>query len=142
MYLMVDVAMNFMAYNADSTGVDYTQAYPFDSATYYHTPCSIDDSVETTVTECWEMTSGVSLADLRTEDTAVRTLWKEWITDLVATYSIDGLRLDSTKHIEQDFWEEFIAAAGVFATGEILDGNPSTFPSWIQDVPGFVNYPL
>lgn len=142
MYLMVDVATNFMAYNADSAAVDYTQVAPFNSADYYHEPCSIDDSVETTVIECWEMTSGVSLADLRTEDEDVRAIWKAWITDLVATYSIDGLRLDSTKHVEPAFWEEFNGAAGVFATGEILDGNPNTFPEWIQDVPGFANYPL
>ncbi|CAN8105939.1 unnamed protein product [Discula destructiva] len=142
MYLMVDVAMNFMAFNAESTAVDYAQVTPFNSASYYHDACSIDDSIESTVIDCWEQTSGVSLADLRTEDTDVRTIWKEWITDLVATYNIDGLRLDSTKHVEPDFWEEFLAAAGVFATGEILDGNPSTYPEWIQDVPGFVNYPL
>lgn len=142
MYLMVDVVVNFMAYNADSGAVDYTQVTPFNSADYYHDACTIDDSVDTTVVECWEGMSGVSLADLRTEDEDVRTVWKEWVADLVETYSIDGLRLDSTKHVETDFWEEFIASAGVFATGEILDGDPSTYPDWIADVPGFVNYPL
>lgn len=142
MYLMVDVAVNFMAYNADMGAVDFSQATPFNSANYYHDKCTIDDSVESTVLECWEQTSGVSLADLRTEDDDVRTVWKAWIADLVETYGIDGLRLDSTKHVEADFWEEFVAAAGVFATGEILDGDPATYPNWVADVPGFVNYPL
>lgn len=136
MYLMIDVVTNDMAFPADMDAVDYSQVIPFNSSSYYHTPCAIDDADAESVVVCWEGTVGVSLGDLRTEDTEVRTIWKEWIADIITKYGIDGLRLDTTKHVEQDFWEEFLASAGVFAIGEILDGNPSTYPEWIQDVPG------
>lgn len=141
MYLMIDVVTNHMAFPADMGSCDYTQATPFNSASYYHDPCTINDDEPETVIKCWEGTSGVSLADLRTEDSNVRDIWKSWIADLVTKYSIDGLRLDTTKHVEKDFWEEFLASAGVFGTGEILNGDPNTFPEWVSDVPGFVNYP-
>jgi alpha-amylase len=141
MYLMIDVVTNHMAFPADMSSCDYTQATPFNSASYYHDPCVINDDDPETVIKCWEGTSGVSLADLRTEDANVRDIWNSWIADLVTKYKIDGLRLDTTKHVEKDFWEEFLASAGVFGTGEILNGDPKTFPAWVSDVPGFVNYP-
>lgn len=141
MYLMIDVVTNHMAFSGSPDECDYGLAHPFNSSSYYHPSCTIDDNDADSVVVCWEGTTGVSLADLRTEDADVRQLWKDWIKGIVSKYEIDGLRLDTTKHVEKGFWEEFLAEAGVFGTGEILNGDPSTFPSWIADVPGFVNYP-
>ena len=41
----------------------------------------------------------VSLPDLKTDDPKVRKVLNAWISDLVADYGIDGLRLDAAKHL-------------------------------------------
>jgi len=45
-----------------------------------------------------------------------------WIEGLVKTYGIDGLRIDTVKHVRMDFWPAFAKAAGVFTMGEVLSG--------------------
>jgi alpha-amylase len=52
----------------------------------------------------------VSLPDLRTEDSAISSIWNSWITDLVANYSIDGLRLDSAQQVNNEFFTPFQSA--------------------------------
>jgi alpha-amylase len=39
-------------------------------------------------------------------------------------YSIDGLRIDTVKHIERGFWPGFTSAAGIYNIGEMFDGDP------------------
>ena len=58
-------------------------------------------------------------------------LYKQWITD----YDIDGYRLDTAKHVNDEFWQRFAPAIlahaqslgktdfGLF--GEVFDGNPA-----------------
>lgn len=41
---------------------------------------------------------------------------------LVQEFSVDGLRVDTVKHVRKSFWPGFEAAAGVFCTGEVLHG--------------------
>lgn len=48
----------------------------------------------TSNTKCWEETETVSLPDLATEDSNVLSMWETWIEQLVANYTIDGLRVD------------------------------------------------
>ena len=65
-------------------------------------------------------------------------IYNTWIGD----YGIDGFRIDTAKHVNNEFWQEFSPAilrhahrAGVknfFAFGEVFDSNPeylSTFPT-------------
>jgi alpha-amylase len=40
-------------------------------------------------------------------------MWESWITSLVSTYSIDGLRLDSAMQVDQAFWPPF-QSAGIY----------------------------
>lgn len=74
---------------------------------YYHPFCLIDYNNATSVTNCWEGDNIVSLPDLRTEDTDVLDTWKSWITDLVAEYKIDGLRVDSAQQVDGAFFPPF-----------------------------------
>lgn len=39
------------------------------------------------VQDCWEGDTIVSLPDLNTTETAVRTIWYDWVADLVSNYS-------------------------------------------------------
>ncbi|MDG5496680.1 alpha-amylase family glycosyl hydrolase [Niveispirillum sp. BGYR6] len=73
------------------------------------------------------------LDDLRTEDPVVAEglikIYKHWI----GTYRIDGLRLDTAKHVNPDFWHRFVPEITTFAQeqgiadftifGEVADRN-------------------
>lgn len=145
---MIDVVVNHMsppgANNASFHSEDYT---PFNSSKFYHAACGIDDSNKTSVEVCWQgsLEQGNALADLRTEDASVRNVWKKWIKHIVTKYKADGIRIDSLKHVEKDFYPGFMQAAGVFAVGEMLDGDSSNYPEWLQpnvSVDALLNYPM
>lgn len=140
MYLMVDIVTNHMAYNGAPAKVKYTTLNPFNDVSYYHPHCQLDYSNHTSTQNCWMGDTTVSLPDLKTEDTAVQNGFNTWIAQLVANYSIDGLRLDSAMQVNQAFWPGFIKASGVYAVGEVLDGNPNTLCAWQNYMPGTLNY--
>jgi alpha-amylase len=66
----------------------------------------------------------------------------DWIRELVSNYSIDGLRLDTTINIEPDFFPDFVDAAGVFATGETMDGDNRFVCRWADTIGSILNYPI
>ncbi|KAK0703832.1 glycoside hydrolase family 13 protein [Lasiosphaeria miniovina] len=141
MALMVDVVTNHMAYKGCGSCVNYSIFTPFSSASYFHPFCFIDYSNQTSVEVCWQGTNTVSLPDLRTESDDVRLVWNNWIAGLVSTYSIDGLRIDSVKHVEQSFWSGFMAAAGVYAVGEVFSGDPAYTAPYQKYIDGVLDYP-
>ncbi|KAF3010469.1 hypothetical protein E8E14_005005 [Neopestalotiopsis sp. 37M] len=142
MYLMVDVVTNHMGSPNAGSSVDYSIYTPFNQQSEYHTPCDIDYNSETSIEQCWEVTGAPSLPDLRTEDDDIRSTWNAWITPLIAKYGIDGLRMDSTKHVEKSFWPGWCDASGVYNMGEVYNGDPSVFPDWLNYIDGLENYPL
>ncbi|KAJ4388641.1 hypothetical protein N0V93_006100 [Gnomoniopsis smithogilvyi] len=143
MYLMVDVVVNHMGPAGTSLNyTNYKTFKPFDSPKYYHKPCLIDDANSTSVVYCRVHDDYVSLPDLRTEDTYIRDAFQTWIQDLVYTYGIDGIRIDTVKHVEKSFFPDFIQASGVFGLAEIFDGDPASYPDWSSYVPGAFNYPV
>jgi alpha-amylase len=82
------------------------------------------------------------LVDLKTEDSAVADVWYKWIGDLVSNYSIDGLRIDTVKHVDKAFWPDFEAAAGVYAVGEVFNGDPTYTCAYQNVLSGVLNYPM
>ncbi len=126
MYLMVDVVTNHMGYLGCGTCVDYSVFTPFDSVrilpfnfmlvadlnkeSFFHPFCLIDYSNATSILVCWEGDNTVSLPDLRTEDADVLDTFETWITNLVSTYSIDGLRVDSAQQVNSAFFPPFQTA--------------------------------
>jgi alpha-amylase len=141
---MVDIVTNHMGYNGCGNCVDYSRFKPFNSLSYFHQYCAIDFSNEysPTLQTCWQGDNTVSLPDLRTEDAAVRAIWKDWIAQIVSKYNIDGLRIDSAKHIEKDFHRFFEDAAGVYTIGEVLNGDPAYALDYQRHMSGIFNYPL
>ena len=133
MYLLVDVVINDMAYAipgkgpATGTGqlgpgavTDFSQFTPFNQAEYYHPLCNITNwGNATNYQGCWFSTQYVALPDLDTESEAVIAMSGDWIKSLVANYSIDGLRIDAAKHVDEAFLPLFVQAAGVWAFGEV-----------------------
>ncbi|KAF4547884.1 Alpha-amylase A type-1/2-like protein [Elsinoe fawcettii] len=141
MYLMVDVVPNHMGYVGCGTCVNYGTLAPFNSASYYHSYCTINYSQQNTVEQCWLGSNTVSLPDIRTEDTNVRNILNGWIRGLVSNYSIDGIRIDTAAHIEKSFYPGFESAAGVYAVGEVFNGDPSYTCPYQEVMSGVLNYP-
>lgn len=122
MYLMVDVVVNHFGPVNPSTS--YGSFNPFNQASYFHPYCLITDyNNQTDVEQCWLGDSSVALADVNTENPSVPATLYTWIQSLVKTYNIDGLRIDTLKHIRKDFWPEFAASSGVYTVGEVYDGD-------------------
>jgi alpha-amylase len=135
--------LTFAGYAGDPEDVDYSVFNPFDNSKYYHSYCAMDaDTNQTTVETCWLGDDTVALADLRTEDEAVRDMFGEWIRGLVSNYSIDGLRIDTAVNVEPKFYPDFLKAANVFATGETMDGDNSFVCEWADAIGSVLNYPV
>lgn len=124
---MVDVVVNHFAANSAPQNVDYSQFNPFNSASYFHPYCPIDFNNATSVVKCWLGDTVVPLPDVKTEDSGVRSTYNSWIANLVSTYGIDGLRMDTTLEVEKDFWPGFSSAAGVYLVGEVRRNRASSY---------------
>lgn len=149
MYLMVDVVINDMAQAANGSStdeapdIDWSQLIPFNEEEYYHPFCAITDSNDPENSKrCWLDTEVVALPDLKTEDEKVVSMIQDWVKGLVGNYSIDGLRVDAAKHMDDAYLTSFSDAAGVFTMGEVSAENTNAVCEYQQSLPGLLNYPL
>ncbi|KAJ5491759.1 Acid alpha-amylase [Penicillium diatomitis] len=143
MYLMVDVVANHMGYAGAGNTVDYSVFQPFSSSSYFHPYCLISDySNQTNVEDCWLGDTTVSLPDLDTTQSSVQTIWYDWVHSLVSNYSIDGLRIDTVKHVQKSFWPGYQSAAGVYCVGEVFSGDPAYTCPYQNYLDGVLNYPI
>ncbi|KAF1979233.1 alpha-amylase [Bimuria novae-zelandiae CBS 107.79] len=133
-YVMVDVVANHMGQGAISAN----RPEPLDQQSSYHSPCAIDYSSQASVENC----EIANLPDVNTQDSNIRSLYQTWISWLVNEYQFDGVRIDTVKHVEKDFWKPFSAAAGVYSIGEVFDGNPSYVAGYAGTMSGLLNYPI
>ncbi|OAQ60506.1 alpha-amylase A type-3 precursor [Pochonia chlamydosporia 170] len=134
MYVMIDVVANHMG----PSPLADRQPSPLNEASSYHTPCQIDYSNQTSVENCQIS----NLPDLDTQSSTVRTLYQDWIKWLIKEYAFDGVRIDTVKHVEHDFWTGFTSAAGVYTIGEVFDGDPSYVAGYANSMSGLLNYPV
>ncbi|KAJ5105270.1 hypothetical protein NUU61_002617 [Penicillium alfredii] len=143
MYLMVDVVANHMGYAGSGDNVDYSVFKPFDSQKYFHPYCKVSNyDNQTEVQDCWLGDSTVALADLNTEREDVKKMWYDWVKSLVSKYSIDGLRIDTVRHVQKDFWPDFNKAAGVYCVGEVFEGDADYTCPYQKVMDGVLNYPI
>lgn len=143
MYLMVDVVANHMGYAGPGNSVDHSVFNPFNKQEYFHPYCEItnyDD--QSNVEDCWLGDTIVSLPDLNTTRSDVEDIWYSWVRALVSNYSVDGLRIDTVKHVQKDFWPGYNDAAGVYCVGEVFDGDPSDTCDYQNYLDGVLNYPM
>ncbi|KAH9829513.1 Glycoside hydrolase family 13 protein, partial [Teratosphaeria destructans] len=145
MYLMLDIVVNHNGFIGSPSDVDYSSFNPFNSESQYHPYCTIDysdTSNATNIEQCWMGDTTVPLADLRTEDSDVASGYQTWVSQLVANYSIDGIRMDSMMEVDTDFWSGFSGAAGVYIVGEVDNSDISYVCGFQQYLPGVLNYGL
>ena len=138
MALMVDVVVNH--FGSPQT-VDFSKYVPFNDGSFFHAERFITNFEDQNLVETgWVGNSSVPLPDLDTENEVVIATLHQWVSNLVQTFRIDGLRLDTVKHVRKDFWPAFVQSAGVFAMGEVLSGNPKYLASYQQYTGGLLDY--
>ncbi|RDW80923.1 hypothetical protein BP5796_05621 [Coleophoma crateriformis] len=149
MYLMVDVVINDMAIPVpqnmtDTTVIDYSVFNPYNDAKYFHKFCPITNYENTTdAQDCWLGTDIVALPDLDTESQEVADMMHTWIKELVSNYSIDGLRIDAAKHVNDAFLASFVQNAGVFTFGEVYSGvinDVCRYQTFMDGLPNYLTY--
>jgi alpha-amylase len=105
-------------------------------------PCLIYANAILIYFQCWEGDNTVSLPDLRTEDSDVLSMWETWVAQLVANYTIDGIRLDSAEEVDTAFFPPFQSAVGgMHILGEVFNGNPAYVCPYQNYLSGLLNYP-
>ncbi|KAH9999621.1 glycoside hydrolase family 13 protein [Russula compacta] len=142
-YLMFDVVVNHMA--APDSDFNFTDFHPFNDASFFHERCfvaeSLDPSNQTAVEQCWLGDSKSPLPDLNTENSTVVGELSDWVRKLVQDYHVDGLRIDTVKHIRKDFWPGFAQAAGVFTLGEVLTDDVNYAAPYTEVLDAILDYP-
>ncbi|KIK01831.1 glycoside hydrolase family 13 protein [Laccaria amethystina LaAM-08-1] len=147
MYLMVDIVVNHFVSTSsvatsDNATLDFSKLVPFSKATDFHPYCLVTDyNNQTNVEQCWLGDEHLPLADLNTEDPSIVSTMNNWIEGLVKSYGIDGLRIDTAKHIRKDFWPAFAKAAGVFTMGEVLIGDVGYAAPYTEVLDSVLDYP-
>ncbi|THH07630.1 hypothetical protein EW146_g9260 [Bondarzewia mesenterica] len=144
MYLMFDIVINHMAAPAlPSRNFTYDNFfYPFTKASYFHKQCFIQgDSDQNKTEQCWLGETSLPLPDLDTENTEVVDILNVWIERLVKEYKVDGIRIDTVKHIRKDFWPHFATSAGVFTLGEVLHNETSYIAPYTEVIDAVLDYP-
>ena len=136
---MVDVVANHMG----NLNTDYSQNNPFNHASHYHDWCEISSSDfanhnQHNIENC----RLAKLADLKQEDSWVKSTLLSWIKNLVSNYKIDGLRIDTVPEVPKSFWSEFSNSSGVYTIGEVFDGDMSYVSGYTGSMDAVLNYPF
>ncbi|KAL5341191.1 glycoside hydrolase superfamily [Aspergillus crustosus] len=149
MYLMMDTVINNMAYMLNEKGdpetdIDFATLTPFNNSKYYHKYCKIEDWNDYAEAQrCQTGDEKVVLPDLFTEHEEVRTILETWATEMIHTYSIDGLRIDAAKHVDEDFLHKFGTAVNTFVTGEVLERDVDIICEYqANSIASMPNYPV
>ncbi|ESZ96048.1 glycoside hydrolase family 13 protein [Sclerotinia borealis F-4128] len=138
MFLMIDVVVNHMG---SPPTVDYSRYVPFNDSSYYHPKSMITNyDNQQDCEEGWLGDGHVSLPDLNTEDPNVVITLQSWITKIVQKFKIDGLRIDTAKHVRKNFWPDFVRSAGVWSLGEVLSGDPDYLSAYQPYIGGLLDY--
>lgn len=115
---MLDVVGNHVG----PVDLDFGRITPFNDASHYHSKCQITDWNDQGNVEYCRL---ANLPDLDQDNNYVRSFLKQWVANVVKTYGFDGIRIDTCPEVKKPFWKEFNVAAGVFAMGEVFNGDPA-----------------
>jgi alpha-amylase len=128
---------------SESTTIDYSVFTPFNQSSDFNAFCPIADwNNKTQDTTCWLGDEGVATPRIRTSDPVIAATLDQWISDLVQTYEIDGIRIDGAKQIESGFFPNFTQSAGVYTMGEVYEDNATMMCDYQNLTPGLENYAL
>lgn len=88
-----------------------------------------------------EVTSCLAgLPDFRQEQPEVTTYLNDFVKYWRDTTGIDGLRIDTMKHVPDSYWQQFFASGGagdpsrLWSVGEVFDYNPARLAHFVNDL--------
>lgn len=140
MYLMVDVVVNHFV--SKDSPPSFSSFNPFNNESDFHPKCLITDyNNQTQVEQCWLGDDKLPLVDVNTENDEIVKTYNDWIKTLVANYSVDGIRIDTVKHVRKDFWPNFASASGVYAIGEVLHNETNYLADYTHVLDAVLDYP-
>ncbi|KAK4934496.1 hypothetical protein LTR10_024258 [Elasticomyces elasticus] len=144
MSLMVDVVINHLAANQTPNSVNYSAfPSPFNSAAAFHPDCTIDYANQTSIEDCWLVDQQPPLlADIKSENSTVFDAMVRSVVQNVQDYAIDGIRLDTAKHVPKRFLSQFQEEVGVLVTGEALNESIAFASQYQSPLASVLNYPL
>ncbi|MFB3895011.1 MAG: alpha-amylase family glycosyl hydrolase [bacterium] len=165
-YINLDIICNHggdLIYSTDGGYPNYTTsgynlsyrsathyAAPFDNLAYFHNYGNIGN---------WSDPEQIlgelsGLDDFKTELTSIRTTFISIYSNLFDTTDIDGIRIDTVKHVDLGFWQTwapairtYLAPRGkinFFMYGEVYDGDDSKCASYVNSstLTSILDYPL
>jgi alpha-amylase len=141
---MVDVVINHLTANQTSDTIDYSMLpEPFNTEAAYHQPCTIDFANQSSIEDCWLVANAPPvLADIKSENSTVMNAMIKSVVSLVQEYDIDGIRLDTARHVPKQYLAQFQDAVRVFVTGEALNQSSVYASQYQGPLDSVINYPL
>ncbi|HYF64957.1 MAG TPA: alpha-amylase family glycosyl hydrolase [Herpetosiphonaceae bacterium] len=135
MLVMIDVVPNHMGdFQPGSTA-----APPFDDPSWYHNKGNIANYGNQQEVEQGDL---LGLDDLNQENPATRAELLKWITWLRDETGLDGLRVDTAKHMPGDFLTEFNAAADTYSMGEVFNSFTGYVAPYSRQLDSVADYPF
>ena len=133
MLVMIDVVPNHMGDFLPGS----IAAPPFDDPTWYHNKGNIQNYGNQQEVEQGDL---LGLDDLNQENPATRAELLKWIAWLKSETGLDGLRVDTAKHMPKDFLKEFDEAAQTFTLGEVFSSDPGYVAPYTQYMDSVLDY--
>ncbi|THF82266.1 hypothetical protein E6C55_07345 [Cohnella fermenti] len=136
--VMLDVVVN---HTCDcSTG---NVAAPFNQYDWYHHRGTISDSdYNNNNTDMIENGEVAGLDDLNQENPAVEQALNNWIQWLIGESKVDGLRVDTAKHVPKWYLKSFDTAANTFTIGEVFHGDPAVVGDYSNYLDAVLDFPM
>ncbi|EGC34638.1 hypothetical protein DICPUDRAFT_55676 [Dictyostelium purpureum] len=140
-WVMLDVVGNHVG----PVNYEYNTIVPFDSPAHYHNcttcpeDCTINNFDDYTQVEVCRLSG---LPDLDQDNAFVRSTLLNWIKNVTSFYGFDGIRIDTVPEVKAEFWTEYNQAAGVYAVGEVYNGNLTYVAEYQGPVDGVLSYPM
>ncbi|MEW9711370.1 family 14 glycosylhydrolase, partial [Paenibacillus sp. SI92] len=125
--VMLDVVPN---HTGDFQPGGFAKA-PFDKFDWYHHNGSGDENGEV-----------AGLDDLNQENPATAAELKNWIQWLINESKVDGLRVDTAKHMPKWFLKDFDTAANTFTIGEVYNGDPNFVGDYSKYLDAVIDFPM
>ncbi|WDZ63274.1 family 14 glycosylhydrolase [Paenibacillus polymyxa] len=138
--VMLDVVPNHTGDFQPGNGIAKA---PFDKADWYHHNGDITGADYSSNNQSKIENGDVAgLDDLNQDNPATANELKNWIKWLLNESGVDGLRVDTVKHVPKGFLKEFGQAANTFTIGEIFSDDPAYVGDYTRYLDAALDFPM
>ncbi|ADM72464.2 alpha-amylase [Paenibacillus polymyxa E681] len=138
--VMLDVVPNHTGDFQPGNGIAKA---PFDKADWYHHNGDITEADYSSNNQSKIENGDVAgLDDLNQDNPATANELKNWIKWLLNESGVDGLRVDTVKHVPKGFLKDFDQAANTFTIGEIFSSAPAYVGDYTRYLDAALDFPM